>query len=635
MLQSIRDRAQGWLAWIIVGLIIVPFALWGIQEYIGAGTKVNVATVNGVDITQQHFQRVYDQQRQRLRTLLGGNFNSQDETRIKQTVLDNLIRDEVVRQTAEGLKLRVSNTQLAQELSAIPQFQENGRFSPQLFQQALRAQGLSAEGLESQLRQGLLTQQLNSGVVVTSIITPAELERAIRIKNQQRDIGYLLLPWVNFKEGVNPDEGAVQKYYEQNREQLASPEQVSIEYIELSAHALASQITPDEQELHKLYDEHAAGYATPEQRRASHILISVDKAADEAAVTAAKAKLEEIRQRLIKGEDFAKVAKEVSQDPGSAAQGGDLGFFGKGVMDKTFEDRAFSLKVGELSESVRSAFGFHIIKLAEIKPAISKSFAEVRPDLVKELQQRKAQQLFFEKTEPLTNLSFENPDTLTVTSKELGLPIQSSALFDRKGGEGIASDPKVVMTAFSNDILKRGFNSEPIEIGENRLVVLRVKEHKAAAQRALEEVRPTIVEQLRTEMAQAKARAAGEAFMGRLKKGEEAAAIAKEYQVEWTKPGLIGRGEAKLNPQIVRAAFSLNKPAKDAPPSVGGERLESGDYAVLALYAVREGDPAGMESAARTALKRELQRNLAQSEYELFVAGAKNEAKIVTHPDKL
>ena len=635
MLQSIRDRAQGWLAWIIVGLIIIPFALWGVQEYVGVGAGVNVATVNGVDITQQRFQRVYDQQRQRLRALLGGDFNSQDETRIKQTVLDNLIRDEVIRQTAEALKLRVSNAQLAQEVGAIPQFQENGRFSPQLFQQALRAQGLSPEGLESQLRQGLITEQLNTGVTVTSIITPAELDQAIRIKNQQRDIGYLVLPWANFKEGVNPDEGAVQKYYDQNREQLASPEQVSIEYIELSAQALASQIIPDEQELNKFYEEHAATYATPEQRRASHILISVDKAADEAAVTAAKAKAQEIHQRLIKGEDFTKVAKEVSQDPASAPQGGDLGFFGKGVMDKAFEDRVFSLKAGELSEPVRSAFGFHIIKLTEIKPAVTKTLAEVRPDLVKELQQRKAQQMFFEKTEPLTNLSFENPDTLAVASKELGLPIQSSALFDRKGGEGITFNPKVVTAAFSEDILKRGFNSEPIEIGDNRLVVLRVKEHKPAAQRSLDEVRQTIVEQLRTEMAQAKARAAGEAFMERLKKGEDPAAIAKEYRVEWVKSGLIGRDETKINPQIVRAAFRLNKPAKDALPAVGGEPLESGDYAVLAVYAVREGDPAGMESAARTALKRELQRNLAQSEYDLLVAEAKNEAKIVTHPDKL
>ncbi|MBI3345489.1 MAG: SurA N-terminal domain-containing protein [Gammaproteobacteria bacterium] len=635
MLQSIRDRAQGWLAWIIVGLIIIPFALWGVQEYEGAGAGVNVATVNGVDITQQRFQRVYDQQRQRLRAQLGGDFNSQDETRIKQTVLDNLIRDEVIRQTAEALKLRVSNAQLAQEVGAIPQFQENGQFSPQLFQQALRAQGLSPEGLESQLRQGLIMEQLNTGVTVTSIITPAELDQAIRIKNQQRDIGYLVLPWASFKEGVNPDEGAVQKYYEQNREQLASPEQVSIEYIELSAQALASQIILDEQELHKLYEEHAATYATPEQRRASHILITVDKAADEAAVTAAKAKAEEIRQRLIKGEDFAKVAKEVSQDPGSAPRGGDLGFFGKGAMDKAFEDRVFSLKAGELSEPVRSTFGFHIIKLAEIKPAVTKGFAEVRPDLVKELQQRKTQQMFFEKTEPLTNLSFENPDTLAVASKELGLPIQSSDLFDRKGGEGITSNPKVVTAAFSEDILKRGFNSEPIETGDNRLVVLRVKEHKPAAQRSLEEVRQTIVEQLRTEMAQAKARAAGEVFMERLKKGEDPAAIAKEYRVEWVKSGLIGRDETKINPQIVRAAFRLNKPAKDALPAVGGESLESGDYAVPAVYAVREGDPAGMESAARTALKRELQRNLAQSEYDLLVAEAKNEAKIVIHPDKL
>ncbi|MEW6354120.1 MAG: SurA N-terminal domain-containing protein [Pseudomonadota bacterium] len=629
MLQTIRDRAQGWLAYIIIGLLIIPFALWGIQEYASNEADVNVARVDDVNISQRDFQRSYEQQRERMRTLLGENAALLDETRIKQSVLDGLIRTELLRRFTGELGLRVSDAQLAQQIQSMPEFQSNGQFSRATFSELLRRQGLTPERFESLVRATLLTEQLNSGITSTAMITRTQLDEAIRLKNQQREIGYLVLPWSNFKKDVTVDEAAVMRYYEDNRERFVTPEQVRVEYVELAAQDLAAQVTVDEQELRKLYDEQRAAFTQEEQRRAGHILIKSDKNAE-----AAKAKAEELLKRLRAGEPFDKLAKENSEDAATAQQGGDLGFFGKGVMDKAFEDSVFALKTGELSGVVRSAFGFHIIKLTEIKPAQTQTFEQVRADLEKELRQRKAQQLFFEKAEPLANLVYEHPDTLAVAAKELGLTVKTSDLFGRHSGGGIGADPKVVSAAFSEDVLTRGFNSEPIDIGENRRVVVRLKEHKPAAPRALAEVKQEITEQLLTEAAQQKAEAAAQAIEKRLRAGEDAQAIAKDYQVQWQKIGPLGRDATSADPAIVRAAFALGKPAANRA-AVGGTRLASGDYAVIAVFAVKEGSPASVESAARLAMQRQLQRSQAGQEYENFVAELRNEAEITIHQDKL
>src|SRR3990172_3614633 len=437
MLQTIRDGARVWLAWIIIGLIIIPFALWGIQEYIGDAGEVNVARVEGTDISLRQFQQSYEQQRSRLRAMLGANANLVEDEKIKKSVLEAMIKNELLRQSTDKLGLRVANAQLAQQIQSMPEFKKDGQFSKELFTQTLRSQGLVPERFEGLLRYSLLNEQLNTGITSTAILTQAELDEAIRLKNQQREIGYLILPWAGFKKDVVVDDAAIAQYYEKNKDRFINPEQASIQYLELSAQDIAAQIKPDEQELRKLYDEQRANFAVEEQRRASHILLAVDKAATEAAVAAAKAKAESALQRLRGGEDFAKGAQELSQDAATAKQGGDLGLFGKGVMDKAFEDSAFALKVGELSGIVKSGFGFHIIKVTEIKPAHVKSFEEARAELDNEYRQRKAEQQFFEKAETMANLVYENPDTLEIAAKELGLPIKTSEFFTRKGGSGI------------------------------------------------------------------------------------------------------------------------------------------------------------------------------------------------------
>lgn len=649
MLQSIRNHIRSWAAWLIIGLIILSFALWGIQDYADGGADATVAKVNGEHIKFDDFQRAYQNERERLRHALGSDFDTlfQDETKLKQQLLERVIREQLVQQAARDMGLRVSDAELASYIHSLPEFQDNGRFSRARYEQILRSAGLTAQGFEALQRDALLFAQLFAGVRDTVFVSAHQFDTAVRLQHQQREVSYLVIPADRFKDAVQVDDKAVREYYAQQRERYTTPEQVSIEYVELAGADIAAAVKPDEEALRKQYQEQKAqgAYDSPEQRRARHILISVEAGADGAA---AKARAADILQRLKRGADFAKLAAEVSQDPISAKQGGDLGWFGRGVMDRAFEEAAFALAPGELSEPVQSALGWHIIKLEELRPAHSKSFEEVRAGLEQAERQHEAEKQFFEKYETLKNLVFENPDTLNVASQELNLPLKVSALFGRSGGEGIAQHPKVVAAAFSDDVLARGYNSELIEIGANHVLALRIKERKPAALRPLDEVRAEISERLKLETMQQRARQSGEELQKRLAQGEDAEALAKQQGYTWVQAGMIGRADTKLPAPVLRAAFTLPKaqtasrsrrPAsRDTSASlhvVGGARLDNGDYALVRVTSVREGDAAALDAAERLALMRELRRGAADSAYTDFVSALYNRADITRHPDKL
>lgn len=637
MLQILRERAQIWAARVIIFILIIPFALWGIQEYAGTDVNVSVASVNGTDIGQRDFQQAYEQEQQRLSALLGGAAGQQrpDETKTKRAVIDRLVEDILIEQAATGAGLRVSNIELAEQIHSMPELLDNGAFSKQIYEQRLRDIGLTPTAFEQRLRHAVLSEQLNHGVTVSAVVTSRELDTLIRLREQQREIGYLILPTARFAAGAEPDAAAISAYYQQQRVQFTVPEQVSIDYLELTANGLAQRIALDQQELRKLYEEQAASYTTEERRRARHILIIADKVADAAAESAAKTKAEAVVKRLRAGAAFEKLAAEFSQDTATAGQGGDIGFVGKGVLDKAVEEALFALQAGAVSEPVRAADGFHILKLVELQPARTQSFDEVRQQIESDTRKRRAEQQYFEKLEILTNLAYENPDSLAVAAEQLGLGVKSSALFGRSGGEGVAAHPKVVLAAFSDEVLGRGFNSEPIEIGDHHSVVLHAKQHQTAAVRTLDEVRPLIIEQLRKEAAQARVQAAGVALQARLAKGESAETMVLEYGAVWMQQ-MVRRDTAKISTPLLRTAFSLARPGPEPKSiTVGGTMLASGDYAVVVVYAVRDGDPATLDSATRLQLQRQLQRSHAAEEYQGLLNGLKQAANIVVHADKL
>lgn len=632
MLEFIRERAQGWIAWIIVGFLILTFSVWGIEYYLSSEAEVNVAKVGDEKITADEFQRAYQQRRMQLQNMLGERFDPSliNDAQLKKDVLERLIERRLLLQMAKDAGLRVTDEQLAQTIRSIPALQQDGRFDQQLYLQLLESQGETVSSFEETVRQDLLLNQLQRGLSLTEFVSKREVSEALRLQQQSRDVGYTVLPVANFMEGPLPTAAEVSQYYEEHRNDYTLPEQVSVEYIELSSDALV-QGQPTEEEIRQAYEQRAADFSTPEERRVRHVLIQVPAGADQAKVDAARKRAEEALKRIRAGESFEKVAREISEDPGSASLGGDVGFFGRGVMDPEFEKAAFALNKGQVSDVVRSGFGFHVLKLEDIHAGRSKPLEQVRDEVVRDLQQQKAEERFYERSETLSTRAFENPDSLEPVAKELGLHVQTSEPFSREAGAGIAASPKVRTAAFQEEVLA-GANSEPIEIEPGRLIVLRVKEHRPSAARNLEEVRPEIERALVRSKAAERAKAAGEAGLERLRKGEDAAAVASSLGAQWQRKPDVKRADAEVDAGVKKIIFRAPRPTS-GKPAFAGEALPNGDYALIAVYKIEEGSVA--DGSARVAAQESLENEQAMERIREYVEAIKARADIKRYPENI
>jgi len=605
MLQFIRERAQSWIAWVIVTLLIIPFALWGINQYFDGGKEVPAAKVNDIEISQQRLQQVFYQQQQRLREMLGDNYRPDmfPEEQMRQQVLDGLIEQELLVQTAMGSGMRIGNGLLAATIHNVPAFQMDGQFSQQVYERALNARGIPASVFEGDLRRDMLTQQLYAGVVRSDFATPLERRAMQQLAGQQRDIGFLLLPLADFIAKAQVSDDEVSAYYEAQGTLFMQPEQVSVSYLELSAEQIAQGIKVGEEELRARYEAQLASYSTPEERHARHILIQVAPGADAAAEAAARAEADKLLAQVRGGTPFADVARKSSQDPVSAAEGGDLGFFGRGVMDKAFEDATFALKPGEVSELVRSAFGYHIIRLETVRGGSTRPFAEVREQILAEVRNERAEQQFYDQAEQLANLTYEHPDTLEQAASQLALTVKQSEPFTRRGGAELLANPRLVSAAFSEDVLARGNNSEVIEVGRNHLVVLRALQHQPEMRRPLESVREDIVTRLRRDKAAVAAHEAAVALQQQLQQGGEPALVAKGARAKWQRKDGLAREDGSVDAAVLRKAFSIPRP-QAAQPNWDLVVTANGDIAVVGLYAVRDGEVAEGEAGAAGDLER-------------------------------
>ncbi|WP_455212676.1 SurA N-terminal domain-containing protein [Kaarinaea lacus] len=635
MLYFIREKIQGWIAWAIVILLIIPFALWGINEYMGGGGPLVVATVNGEEISQRDFQQNFYMQRNRMREMLGAQYDpSMFDARIKEQALQDLIDQELLAQNAKDFGFRVAAESVKQTILSIDAFKEEGQFSNQLYTRALQAQGESPPSFELRLQRAILTQQLQSGISSSALVTDSELQRLLKIENQTRDIDHLLLKADTFKDEADASDKALQQYYDDHRDEFMTPEQVSIEYIELKASDLGQDAQPSEEELQQFYEERVSQFQVPEERRTRHILIAVDEGADEETINKAREKANDIRQKLADGGDFAKLAEEFSDDPGSSQLGGDIGFFGRNNLDPEYEKTMFALKEGEISDPVLSSFGFHIIKLEEIRAEKSKSFDEVKDELIADYRKNIAERKYFDEAEKITTLAYEVPTSLTDAAGAVGLEIKSTPLFGRSGGPGIAANPKVAQMAFSNEVLVEGYNSEPVEIGENHIVVLRVKEHIEKKPRTLEEAKAEIKTRVMTEKAREKAKQKGEDIIQRLQTGEAMEDIAKELKLEWLKSVELKRSDRKVDSAIVKQAFKMSRPTK-GNASFSGTALANGDYAVIAVNKVTDGDTANIEESEKTNLRRTLAGIRGNAVFTDMLSSMKEEAHIVVQEDNV
>jgi peptidyl-prolyl cis-trans isomerase D len=627
MLEFIRSRARGWFAWVIVGMIIIPFALWGVHQYVGGGGDTSVAKVGGAEISQTQLQNAYMQQRQRLQEMFGGTLPPMfSDEMIRSQVLEQLIEQEMLVQAARDNGMRIGDSTLAQTITSIDAFQEDGRFSNTRYQQLLRAQGMMPGMFEQRVRRDMLAAQFTDGVSATSFITDAEVDNYLRLQLQQRSIGYLTVASEKFKDDVEVSDAEIENYYQEHAQQYMQPERVKVDYLELNTEDLAGNITVDEAAMRERYESRKINYATEEQRKASHILVQVPAGAGDEQVNAQRNKAENILARIRQGEDFALLARTESDDPGSAEQGGDLGFLGKG-LDPAFEEAVFALKKGEVSELVRSSFGFHIIKLTDIEGGEVKSFDEVKAELRKEIQMERAEQQYYDMAEQLANLTYEHPESLSVAAEQLQLPIKTTPFFTRDGGAGITAEPKVISAAFGEEILARGNNSETIELGRNHMVVLRLNEHLPEAQRPLEEVRAGIVSALKSDKARNRTEELAAALRERVRSGEQPAELAKTLGITWNSKQSVTRDAAEVDRAVSAEAFRMPRPAQ-------GEQvtrklaLPSGDQAVIILYSVEEGDPAEAGEAQRRQAATRLQQAAANTALSSVVSGIRNSTDI-------
>ncbi len=637
MLQFIRDYFKGIFSWVIIAIIGVPFALWGINSYTdNEGKASDVALVNGVGISQPEFLQASRQQQARMKEMLGQAYNPEmfNTPQYKRQILDQLIERSLLEQAASDAGLDISDAVLGATIRNAPDLQREGAYAPDLYEAFLRNQGLTAAGFEAKLRNSQRVEQLHNAVAGTAMLTAHDLDELIKLREQRRDIAYLQLPMAGYLEGVKVDEAKVSAYYDSHHDSYMNPERVQVDYIDYSIDALAATVPVSEQVLHQYYDEQAGSLTTEEQRRASHILIQVAAGADAKALDAAHATLAKIQARLKAGDAFEALAKEYSQDKASAVKGGDLGFFGKGVMDKAFEDTVFKLEKNALSEPVRSSFGFHLIKLTDIKPEHRKSFEEARADLERAYRQSQAEKQYYDHTDGLADTAYQQPDSLEPAAKLLQTTIHTSDWLTRQGGAGIGAFPKVIEAAFSSEVLTQNNNSEPIEVAPGHVIVLRSKAHQPASVKPLAEVHDQIVKTLQDEAARAKVAEAGKAMLQRLNKGEPLAVLATQAKQTVKEVKGLRRTDPGQPAPILKAAFQLARPDK-GKARYDAVALDNGDYAILMLQDVHEGDPAKLSKEDRIAYQREMQRAYSEAEVRALIDHLRAQAKIKVWDERL
>ncbi|MFN5744794.1 MAG: SurA N-terminal domain-containing protein [Methylococcaceae bacterium] len=609
MLQTIRDRAQGVFAWVMLIAVGIPFALWGIQNYIDTGTETPAAVVGDREIMDKDVTRAYEQS---LSSLVGiADF---DEKKMKHEALEHLIKEEVIAQTAEKKALTADDDQVRALIQTLPYFQTDGKFDKEKYKIMLSAQGMSANQFAAQIRKALVMEQVQHSLLDTAFVTKDQLGTLLRLKKQERDVEYAT---VSLKASTRViSDAEIESYYQARRADFRNEEKVSIDYLSVSLDDIAKTVQVTDEDLHKLYDEQKANFGSPERRKLSHILITLDDKTD-LADNGALAKITNIKQRLANGEDFAKLASEASADSVSAKKGGELGYLDKDAQEESFSKAAMSLKLGEVSEPIKTSFGYHLIKLTELLPATTKSFDEVKSQLLKTAQQNAAESRFYDIGQKLTEQAYEHPDSLEPAANQLGLTIQSTGVFTRDAGEGIAMEESVRKAAFTEEVLQ-GRNSDPIEMSDNKALVLRIKDHQPASDKPLEEVKARIIALLRDQDARAAAAKTTEALLAEVRAGKQLTEVAKNMNLPVVKVDSVRRDNDKLPSELVVALFKASRPTADKP-SFTDVILENGDQLVIAVTAIKDGVADAKDTQEQASASQFVVRSEGQREFGSFV----------------
>lgn len=612
---------------VFLALITLPFVLWGVSSYEKAGNSADVAaTVDGIKITQQELENSLRQQQDRMRQQLGANYDAAmfDKPQVKRAVLDNLISQRLMVERARAARLVVPDEQVAQVIAGIDAFQNEGKFDKKRYESVLANQGMSPLMFEARVRDELVGQQLQDAYAQNGFAANTVAANIIRLNEQQRIVNVSTVSFQSFMSRTKVEDAELKEYYEQNKNEFQLQEQVKVEYVKFSADDLLPKVEVSKEEVRDYYDGHQNDFGTPEERRAAHILISVKATAPQSEQDAARAKAEQLLQQARENPaKFDELARKNSQDPGSAQNGGDLGFFGRDMMAKPFDDAVFALKVGEISGLVKTEYGYHIIKLLAIKPSRILPLDEAREGILNKLRQQKAADKFAELADKFSNTVYEQSDSLKPAADHVGARIDRSGWLNKGKPDGGLWTEKMLQAIFNDEVVKNKRNTAAIEVAPNVLVAARILDYKPASVRSLSEVQESIRQTLLRRKALDQAVKQGKAMLEQLQGGGKPA-------LSWGASQNITRAKhGSFDIGLVRQIFQAN--AAKLPQFVGAEDGQNG-FVLVRVDEVKEGDPVDDAKLAR--YTQQLRRLTGEELSFAYLADARQQAKIkVNQPE--
>jgi peptidyl-prolyl cis-trans isomerase D len=631
MLQNIRDFAGNRIVrWLFIIFLVVPFGLFGIDAYINrVGSDGTVAHVGKARVTTTEFENALRRQADMYREQFRGQFDNSimDNPEIRRAVLDQLVNEKLIALGAERSGLRIPDAALAERISRIPEFQVEGHFNKDRYAFAAKSQGMTPVAFDERLRQIFRLQEFRDSIAETTIVPKATIETFIKLSEQSREVSVVNLAPEAYLPKVKISPEQVKAYYDANAAEFTTPESARVEYVELSVDALAAKAEVPAEEVQRAYEDGMKRnqWGQPEERRASHILITAAADAKEADRKAAEAKAKEIAERVRKApKTFADVAKKESQDPGSAAQGGDLGFFVPSAMVKPFADAVFAAKKGDIVGPVASEFGYHVILVTDIKPAKMKTLAEATPEIEATLKKQVAQRMFAESAEQFSNLVYEQSSSLQPAADALKLQVKQSPWISKGApGFGPLASPKITAEIFSDNTLKAKRNTSAVEVAPGTLVAAHVLEHKAAELKPLDAVKADIERKLAREEALKLARQDGEAKLKELTEGKDAG-------VKWPAPLAVNRQKpGGLFPQVIDKAFRAD--TKKLPTYLGVETPAG--YSLVQVNRVIEVEK--VDAGVRDRLAQQLKQSVAAEELEATLDALRDDVGVTVRREAL
>ncbi len=626
MLELIRERSKGWLAKAILALITVPFALFGIDAYLrDAGSSAPIAKVEGQPISVQEYSNAMQNLRNRLQSEGQKDLSMLENPEIKASVLDRLIATRLVNAEVKQAKFQISDDQLNKYVWSLPEFQQNGQFSQELYDSLLKQNQMSASRFESNLRAEMLGQQAREGLASLAYLPTAVAQRSMAAEHQKREVSVADIKTAEFLPQVKIDPAQVTTYYEKNKDKFRVPEQVKLEFVLMSANSLIMGMQVSDEEIKKYYDENASKFQGDEQRRVSDIIISFGAGNNaEAKAEAKKKALDVLAQVKKEPAKFAEFAKKYSSDSISAEKGGDLGMFRRGDWDKPLEDALFSLNPGAVSDLIETTFGYHILKLTEVT-GTAQSLDSVKPQIRAELLYQKALAKFSEQAENFSNMVYEQSSSLKPAADAFGLQVQKTDWIGRSDGAKLFKNDKLMNAVFTDEVLKDKRNTEAVELANNTLVSARVVDYKPAAPRTFDEVKSAIEGFLKIEAASKLAIKKGSDALANLQQGK------KDDTLEWIPPVTVSRKDAQgLTELTMSQVFKLD--ASKLPAYAG---IENGNKGYVLVKLIKVDDSLGGDEAAQKTAQVELQSALASEYQAAYIKSLREKSKVTVNQQLL